>query len=88
MVRHCDHGASRPSTLRPSKVIVITGRDGPSEITFSVARLFRVVCGELELQLSVITRSFAWAEFEHMGLPKQGSNAPAIAQKLFRLTET
>lgn len=33
-------------------------------------------------------RYLAWAEFEHMGLPKQGSNAPAIAQKLFRLTET
>lgn len=30
----------------------------------------------------------AWAEFEHRGLPKQGSNAPVVAQKLFRLTET
>lgn len=33
-------------------------------------------------------RYLAWAEFEHMGLPKQGTRAPVIAQKLFRLTET
>ncbi|PVE55365.1 hypothetical protein [Rhizobium rhizogenes] len=33
-------------------------------------------------------RYLAWAEFEHMGLPRQGTRAPVVAQKLFRLTET
>ncbi|WP_313059868.1 hypothetical protein [Agrobacterium cavarae] len=33
-------------------------------------------------------RYLAWAEFDHMGLPRQGTRAPVVAQKLFRLTET